>query len=273
MLSSGIENALRILVKNGNGIDIASLLKDGLKGSELGDAFTGMLEAGYLSGLESIDLELLDAQLALITGHVGDSLGTGMDGAAVAGTWVSGLTDGMEGGAEAVASAAGTVGAAGKNGAVSGGMNYSSGKSMAKNMADGMVYELARQKSRVGRASGEFAQAALTAATDKLEIRSPSRRFRWMAHMSADGYVQGLTERMNMVRSTMRRVVDTSGLSDTLPIHGKRDEGAQFSGHGGSSVNYNITIPNAQIRSETDARELLRAAAKYTNSLNRGWGR
>ena len=270
-LSANLYDALAMIVKQGDGLDLESLLTEGLAGTELGAAFGRMLEAGYLSGIESVDLNSLDAQLALLTGHVDAYLGTGVDGAAAGGTWVSDIVTGITEKLSDVSSAAKAVGDAGKSG-ISSSMNASAGKGLAKHIGDGLVQGLYAQVPRVRIAAKALGNAALGGTSDSLQVRSPSRKFRWMANMVGDGFVLGLEDKEDLVRSTMQRIVSLPEAN--LPqVSGAAVASADGDSQGYGSTTYNIKVEGARINSIDEARELLKQAAKYTNSVNKGRGR
>ncbi len=272
-MDMAVRGALNTLVEDGN-IDIAGLLTDALADTELGTAFAGMLEQGYLEGIEGIDLNSVDAQLALLTGHVSESMGTSFDGAQVAGTWGDDIAQTLANSAGAVMDAGGSVGSAGASGVEAGGMNSATGRAYAGHLGDGLVIGLNSQVNRVRAAATRVANAASSAVRGTLQIRSPSRLFRYFGNMTGEGLALGFEDKMERVRSTMLKITDPSGLgvdlSDGGSARGAQPAAAQTAGGG---VNYNITVPGASIRSEDDAKELLKNAVKYTNRVNRGIGR
>ncbi|MEA4928591.1 MAG: hypothetical protein VB104_07940 [Candidatus Limiplasma sp.] len=70
-------------------------------------------------------------------------------------------------------------------------------------ICDGIVAGLYAGNSRVTAAAKTVALAAYNAAKKALEISSPSKKFRYLAEMSADGYAQGLTARIAALRASV----------------------------------------------------------------------
>lgn len=272
-MDMAVRDALSTLVKDGN-IDIAGVMADAMEDSELGAAFTGMLEQGYLEGIEGIDLNSVDAQLALLTGHVSEYMGTSFDGEQVAGTWGDDIAQTLANSAGAVLDAGSSVGSAGASGVEAGGMNSATGKEYAGNLGDGLVIGLNSQVRRVRAAATRLASVASSAVSNVLQIKSPSRLFRYYGNMTGEGLALGVEDKMERVRASMMKITDPSGLGIDLSDGGSTS-GAQpaTSLAVGAGVNYNITVPGASIRSEDDAKELLKNAVKYTNRVNRGIGR
>lgn len=209
-LSNDLQNALKLVVMDANAIDLPALLTENLEGTELGTALSGVLENGYLDGIEGVDIGVLENQLALLSASVGDGL-------------VQGLND---------------------------------------------------QLPKVRAASTRLANAATAALRSTWVIKSPSRVFRSLGNMGGEGLALGLEDKMARVRDSMVRISDPGALGVNLYSGGNVGAtvaGSQQAATGG--VQYNISVQGATIRSEDEARDLLRTATKYTNKLNRGVGR
>ena len=277
-LQNDLHAALRSVMAAGDGIDIAGLLTETLSNTELGTAFEGVIQGGLLEGVSGIDTTDIDAQLALITGHMSEYLGTSFDGASVGATWTGDVADGITAGAADVQSAGASVGAAGAGGVAAGGINAASGSAMAGALGNGLVSGLNAQEARVRAAAARVARAATGALRNTWEVRSPSRVARRMANMYGEGIALGIKDEYERVRSTMIRISDPTalgvGMAETARISvagTQRGETAEQPGRAGNQIN--ITVPGARITSENEAKQLLSTAARYINGINRGVGR
>lgn len=273
-LQNDLHDALRNVMAVGDGIDIAGLLTETLEGTDLGTAFAGMLQNAYLEGVDGVDLNSVDAQLALLTGHISEYLDTGFDGAQVAGTWGDDISQTLANSAGAVMDAGSSVGSAGASGVEAGGINYASLYKMSSSAINGMVAGAIAGIPRVQAAFKKVANAGSGTVRTSWVINSPSRLFRWMANMGGEALALGFEDKMDRVRTTMLKITDPSALGVDL-----RGDGSTRSAQPaavqtvGGGVAYNITVPGASIRSEDEAKELLKNAVKYTNRVNRGIGR
>lgn len=77
---------------------------------------------------------------------------------------------------------------------------YSVGSAMISGMVEG-IYD---GESRVVSAIISTVNAAVNAARDELEINSPSRVFRWIGQMSAEGYALGLEDQLRSLEGTIQ---------------------------------------------------------------------
>lgn len=80
------------------------------------------------------------------------------------------------------------------------GQFYSVGSAMIGGMVEG-IYD---GESRVVSAIISTVRAAVNAAREELEINSPSRVFRWIGKMSAEGYALGLEDQLRAVEGTIQ---------------------------------------------------------------------
>ena len=139
-------------------------------------------------------------------------------------------------------------------------------------VGDGMVQGLNQQLPRVRAAANRLANAAMAAVRNTWEIRSPSRVFRGFSRNAGESLALGFEDLEPRVRKAMYRITNPGMLGVDLSGGAMAGTAAQAAGAGNGPV-YNITVPNATIRSESEAKSLLKKATKMTSSHNRGVGR
>ena len=143
-------------------------------------------------------------------------------------------------------------------------------------MGDGMVQGIKNQEGRVYAAAQQVANAALSAVRSTWEIKSPSRAFRRLSNNAGETLALGFADKEKMVRDAMYRITDPGALGVQLGgvMPGAKDGSAIAAANAaGAGVVYNITVPNASIRSDSEAKALLQRATKMTNAYNRGLGK
>ena len=276
-MDMAVRGALETLVQAGN-LDVAGLVTETLEGTDLGKTWSALLEQGYMDGVSGMDMTGIDAQLALITGHMSEYLGTSFDGASVGATWTGDVAQAITDGAAGVGTAGEGVGAAGAGGVVAGGINAATGSAMAGALGSGLVSGLNAQEARVRAAAARVARAATGALRNTWEIKSPSRVARRMANLYGEGVALGIEDEYERVRATMKKIVDPTalgiGMAETarISVAGmQRGETAEQPGRAGNQIN--INVPGARITNEEEAKQLMKTAARYINSINRGVGR
>lgn len=276
-MDMAVRGALETLVQAGN-LDVAGMLTEALAGTDLGTVWAGVVQQGYMDGVQGMDMSGIDAQLALITGHMSEYMGTSFDGASVGATWTGDVAQAISDGATDVQSAGESVGAAGAGGVAAGGINAASGSAMAGALGAGLVSGLNAQESRVRAAAARVARAATGALRNTWEIKSPSRVARRMANLYGEGVALGIEDEYERVRSTMKKIVDPTalgiGMAETarISVAGmQRGQTSEQPGRGGNQIN--INVPGARITNEDEAKQLMKTAARYINSINRGVGR
>ena len=276
-MDMAVRGALETLVQAGN-LDVAGMLTDALAGTDLGTVWAGVVQQGYMDGVQGMDMSGIDAQLALITGHMSEYMGTSFDGASVGATWTGDVAQAITDGAAGVQTAGTGVGAAGAGGVAAGGINAASGSAMAGALGAGLVSGLNAQEARVRAAAARVARAATGALRNTWEIKSPSRVARRMGNLYGEGAALGIEDEYERVRATMKKIVDPTalgiGMAETarISVAGmQRGETAEQPGRAGNQIN--ITVPGARITNEDEAKQLMKTAARYINSVNRGVGR
>ncbi|MDD3212211.1 MAG: hypothetical protein PHY64_00960 [Eubacteriales bacterium] len=82
-------------------------------------------------------------------------------------------------------------------------------KYIGEAICSGIIAGIDSGTSRVTVAAQAMALAAFNAAKSELDINSPSKRFAWLAEMSAEGWVQGMGDRIGRMRQSVGRMTRT----------------------------------------------------------------
>lgn len=88
--------------------------------------------------------------------------------------------------------------------------------SVGRNAPAGLAAGIRSGRSQVISAASDVASAAIRAAKNKLEIRSPSHVFRGMGVNSMESYAMGVRDRQKTVESTVKSAVDFSDIRGTM---------------------------------------------------------
>lgn len=164
----------------------------------------------------------------------------------------------------AASSAGRSVASAAYNGANSyTGQFYSIGTAMMRGLANGIY----AGQSGVVNAIISTVQAAIDAAKQQLQINSPSRVFRWIGEMSAEGYALGIDDRLRMMEDTIHTrmaSVATAPQVQRADMQGGYAAGT-VGGAGGNIIIYQTVNAN-----ETDyAAQQREAARSFANIARR----
>lgn len=270
-MQNDLAAALNAVIRDADSFDVATLLSEALTGTDVGMVFAHMLQTGMLDGISAVDMSEVDAQLALLTGHINEYFAGGLEGNGTAWDYLSEIASGLKGNVEELRRSGRSAGVAAREG-VSSNLNGDAGEADGKNYGEGLARGMLAKRARVKAAGIQLAVAGMSGTQSTLEIKSPSRVARWMGNMFGDGFAIGVEDRMALVRSTMQRIVDPAQIGTEVPSVTMSASGATTAPEGGST-NFNISVQGARINSAEDARELLLNATKFANRINRGRGR
>ena len=179
--------------------------------------------------------------------------------------------------------------------------------SVGEASADGFVAGMEKGTADVQTANKDMIEAGLEAAEEAAEINSPSRKYRQIGIYTVEGLILGLEDkRADLLRKARELATETAAtVREALDIHSPSklfrgfgrntaegfalgiDDGmfrteqalsrltgfspaAAGAGAGGPVIN--VTLPNATVRSDEDARNIARNIASYINKVNRGYG-
>lgn len=164
----------------------------------------------------------------------------------------------------AASSAGRSVASAAYNGANSyTGQFYSIGTAMMRGLANGIY----AGQSGVVNAIISTVQAAIDAAKQELEINSPSRVFRWIGEMSAEGYALGIDDRLRMMEDTIHTRMASVA---TAPQTQRTDMQGGYAAGTAGGAGGNIIIYQTVNANETDyAAQQREAARSFANIARR----
>ena len=188
----------------------------------------------------------MEADMAEAYGSVGDAAVEGLTGAMEAGTSLMDLT-------------ADNLGAEGIAALQERWDEHSPSRvfeSIGSYAVEGLILGL---EDRRGALLAKARQLALETAEQvraALDIHSPSKLFRGFGRNTAEGFALGIDDGMFRTEQALGRLTGYSP--------------AQAQAAGGPTIN--VTLPNATVRSDGDAREIARNIAGYINKVNRGYG-
>ena len=122
---------------------------------------------------------------------------------------------------------------------------------------EGLILGLEDKRSALLAKARELAQQTAAEVREALDIHSPSKLFRGFGRNTAEGFALGIDDGMFRTEQALGRLT------------GFTPAGA---GAGSAAPVINITLPNATVRSDEDARTIARNIASYINKVNRGYG-
>ena len=121
---------------------------------------------------------------------------------------------------------------------------------------EGLILGLEDKRAALLQKARELAQETAATVREALDIHSPSKLFRGFGRNTAEGFALGIDDGMFRTEQALSR------LTGYAP--------AAAAGAGGPVIN--ISLPNATVRSDEDARTIARNIASYINKVNRGYG-
>lgn len=129
---------------------------------------------------------------------------------------------------------------------------------IGQDMVRGMIGGVSSMQGALVAKMRAMAAAAANAARSALDIHSPSGVFRDIGRYVGKGFALGIDDEQMRAEEAIRALTDAKGAGETVNNYG--------------APSYSISVQGASIRSEEEARSLLREALKYTTARRRGYG-
>lgn len=129
---------------------------------------------------------------------------------------------------------------------------------IGQDMVRGMIGGVSSMQGALVAKMRAMAAAAANAARNALDIHSPSGVFRDIGRYVGKGFALGIDDEQMRAEEAIRTLTDAKGAGETVNNYG--------------APSYSISVQGASIRSEEEARSLLREALKYTTARRRGYG-
>ena len=129
---------------------------------------------------------------------------------------------------------------------------------IGQDMVRGMIGGVSSMQGALVAKMRAMAAAAANAARNALDIHSPSGVFRDIGRYVGKGFALGIDDEQMRAEEAIRALTDAKGAGETVNNYG--------------APSYSISVQGASIRSEEEARSLLREALKYTTARRRGYG-
>lgn len=259
-LASSLQGAVDLLEPNIKdiGVSIPQGVGEGMKDTSAVEAAgQGIGDAAFTATAESVQMGSPARRLYPVGQSITQGVGEGMKD--VSAITVAAAVVASSAGA-ALLAAAGDVAAGGQaiGDAAVGGIDGVEDEFSAagNNAGSSFVSELRRYIRSAASAATAIGSAAYNALKASLSIHSPSRKMRELGAYTGEGYALGISDRITMAESSIRRLA-----------------GASVRAASGTTNNayhnaININLNGATIRSDDDIRQLSRRLGRYITDAN-----
>ena len=240
------------------GVSISQGVGEGMKDtSAVEDAGQGIGDAAFTATAESVQMGSPARRLYPVGQSVTQGVGEGMKDVSAITTAAAIVANSASAALLAAAGDAAAGGQAIGDAAADGIDDVTSDFSAAGNNAgSSFVSELRRHIRSAASAATAIGSAAYNALRASLSIHSPSRKMRELGAYTGEGYALGISDRITMAESSIRRLA-----------------GASIQAASGATNNayhnaVNINLNGATIRSDDDIRQLSRQLGRYITDAN-----